>query len=323
MTSTPYAGGASTLIMNSEAESDSLSLHLDDTFKLTECLTVQAGVRLEWIPDTRGKDSVLGWRFSDEFFTVLPGAGLSYALTTNWAVFGNYFQGFRAPQVWGYGDATIGNHGLEFEGSQAAELGTRVRGPAGINGAATFWQNDYDNFAVYYDGSYNNLGKILARGVDLELEWDAGRVCPALEGFSIGGALTLQNSELRSGPDEGNDVPYAWHKKAAWRFRYARGGWTATLGGTFVGESFSDEANTSTPSADGQFGSNPSRVLWDARLAKLLSLCQNADLELAVGANNLFDHDWYVHSRGGFFGPGLAAGPPRQIYGSVGLNVKF
>ena len=323
MTSTPYAGGASTLIMNSQAESDSFSLHLDDTFKLFERLTVQAGVRLEWIPHTSGSDPILGYQFSDEYFTALPGIGMSYELTTNWFVFGNYFYGFRAPQVWGYGDATLGNHGLKFENSRAAELGTRLRGPVGLAGAATLWRNEYDDFGVYYDGSYNNLGEILASGVDFELEWNAGRVCQSLDGFSLGGALTLQNSELRSGPYAGNDVPYAWHQKASWRIRYARSGWAATLGGTYVGDSFSDEANTTTASADGQFGVNPSRVLWDARLAKLIPLCKNADLELAVGANNLFGKDWYVHSRGGFFGPGLAAGPPRQVYGSLGVNVKF
>lgn len=58
-------------------------------------------------------------------------------------------------------------------------------------------------------------------------------------------------------------------------------------------------------------------------MAKLIAPCKNADLELAMGSNNLFDKDWYVHSRGGFFGPDRAAGPPRQVYGSVGLNVRF
>jgi hypothetical protein len=60
-------------------------------------------------------------------------------------------------------------------------------------------------------------------------------------------------------------------------------------------------------------GRNPSRVNWGKRLAKLTALCRNADMELAVGANNLFDKERHVHSRGGFFGPGLAAGPPRQV----------
>ncbi len=321
--SEPYTGGPEMLIQDQEFTLDTISFHVDDTFQPIERLTVNAGVRLEWLPNVEGHDSVAGWNFDETFFAALPGAGGSYELTDHWAVFGNYFMGFRAPQVWGYGSAAMAGNDLVFEDGQTAELGTRVQGLAGISGAVTLWHNQYDNFGVYYDGSYNNLGEILAEGVDLEAEWDIGAVCDSLKGFSIFGAITFQVSELQSGPFEGNDVPYAWHEKASWRFRYARWGWTATLGGTYVADSYSDEANTSTPSPDGRLGRNPSRVIWDARLAKLIPLCKNADLELATGASNLFDQDWYVHSRGGFFGPGLAAGPPRQVYGSLGLNVKF
>lgn len=323
ITSEPFGGGPQALTQDQEFTSDTLSLHLDDTFTVFERLTLNLGVRVEWMPNVAGRDAVAGWNFDDEFCTVLPGVGAAYAITDQWALFGNYFHGFRAPQVWGYGSAALAGHGLIFEQGRAAELGTRLRGPGGLDGAVTFWRNEYDDFGVYYDGSYNNLGRILAQGVDFEAGWDAGVVCAALKGFSVLGALTLQESDLESGSFAGNDVPYAWHKKASWRLRYVRCGWTATLGGTYVGDSYSDEANTSTANANGNLGRNPSRVIWDARLAKLFMLCHHADLELAVGANNLFDNDWYMHSRGGFFGPGLAAGPPRQVYGSIGIKLEF
>lgn len=323
ITSEPYSGGAAALTQDQEFALDTVSFHLDDTARLTERLSVNAGVRLEWLPNVEGSDRVAGWAFDESLFAVLPGVGASYKLTEHWALFGNYFLGFRAPQVWGYGSAAAAGHGLDLEDGRSAELGTRVQALAGLGGAVTLWHNDYDDFGVYYDGTYNNLGEITAEGVDLELEWDIGRVWEPVTGLSLYGAITWQNSELGSGPYEGNDVPYAWHEKASWRVRYARWGWTATLGGTYAGESFSDEANTAAPSADGRQGINPGRVLWDARLAKQVTVRANANLELAVGASNLFDQDWYVHSRGGFFGPGLAAGPPRQIYGSLGLNITF
>ena len=47
-----------------------------------------------------------GWSFDDEFFVVLPGGGASYALGEHAALFANYFEGFRAPQVWGFAFAT-------------------------------------------------------------------------------------------------------------------------------------------------------------------------------------------------------------------------
>ena len=323
ITSEPFTGGPATLTQDQEFTLDTISAHVDDTFQPVERLTVNLGVRLEWLPNVEGHDRVAGWTFDEEFFAALPGAGLSYELTDRWAVFGNYFLGFRAPQVWGYGSAAAAGHGLVFEEGRSAELGTRVQALAGFDAAVTLWRNEYDDFGVYYDGSYNNLGKILANGVDLELAWEAGRVWTPLDGFAVFGVVTFQDSELGSGPFDGNDVPYAWHEKASWRLRYARWGWTATLGGTYVGDSYSDEANTEAANANGNLGRNPPRVIWDARLAKVIALCKNADLELAVGSNNLFDEDWYVHSRGGFFGPGLAAGPPRQVYGSVGVTMRF
>lgn len=323
MTSEPYVGGPRTSTQDQEFALEVLSFHVDDTVRVTDRLSLNAGVRLEWLPDAEGRDRVAGWEFDESFFGALPGMGVSYLLTDSWSVFGNYFLGFRAPQVWGYGSAAAANHGLVFEEGRSAELGTRARGPLGVEGAVTLWQNAYDDFGVYYDGSYNNLGEIAALGIDLELMWEIGELWEPLTGFSILGSVTAQDSEIASGPFDGNDVPYAWHEKASWRFRYARSGWAITLGGTYVGDSFSDEANTANPSADGRLGVNPSRVLWDARVAKTLPVHSNIDLELAVGASNLFDKDWYVHSRGGFFGPGLAAGPPRQVYGSVGINVVF
>lgn len=323
ITSEPYASGPATATQDQEFTLDTVSFHVDDTARLTDRLSLNVGVRLEWLPNVEGADRVAGWDFNESLFTALPGVGASYKLTEHWAVFGNYFLGFRATQVWGYGSAAAAGHGLNLEDGRSAEVGTRVQALAGLGGTVTLWHNDDDDFGVYYDGTYNNLGEINAEGVDVELEWELGRVWEPLTGLALYGAVTWQNSELGSGPFEGNDVPYAWHEKASWRVRYARWGWSATLGGTYVGDSYSDEANTETPSADGRLGINPDRVIWDARLAKLILLCANANLELAVGASNLFGEDWYVHSRGGFFGPGLAAGPPRQLYGSLGLNMTF
>ena len=63
--------------------------------------------------------------------------------------------------------------------------------------------------------------------------------------------------------------------KAAWRARYERCGWAASLGGTWYGETFSDPANTVDGSADGFIGLNPAVTLWDARVEKSLRLRRN------------------------------------------------
>ena len=320
--SQPFPSGAPALTRDSSYSLSTLSVHLDDTWKATDRLTVNAGARIEWVPSAKGDDNILNFHFDDDFFKVLPGVGASYVIVGKTAVFANYFEGFRAPQVWGYGSTMPGTT-LDFEDSTQFEAGVRSSDWNGVGGAATVWRTDYDNFGVFFSGFYENLGRIVAQGVDLEVNWDVGQVWESVAGLNIGGSLTLQDSELRSGPDAGNETPYAWGQKAAWYCRYTRSGWTFLLGGTFVGESFSDSANTSMPSADGTLGVNPSRVLWDARVSKTVALGEKGDLELAVGATNLFDHDWYVHSRGGFFGGGLVAGPPLQGYASLDFVLNW
>jgi len=314
LSSEPFPGGAGTPTQDAEFNTYSVSAHIDDTWAITEKFTLIYGLRLEWIPETNGNDPIGGWDFSDEFFAVLPGAGFNYAFNQHVALFGNYHQGFRAPQVWGYA-FTTGDRSLKFERGDVGEVGVRVIDFRNVSGAITAWRTQYDDFGVFYTGFYENLGKIVAYGTDFELEW---RI-PGVEGLTILGSATLQDSELKSGPNAGNETPYAWNVKAAWRIRYEKSGWRVSLGGNYVGDSFSDAANTSTPSADGTLGVNSARVLWDAQVAKQWKLGANGHLDVAVGATNLFDNDWFVHSRGGFFGGGKVAGPPIQTYASIQL----
>jgi len=319
----PYPSGAPSVELQANQYTlETFSLHVDDTYRPTEKLAITFGARLEAVPTAEGENDVGAGEFTfDESFTgVLPGVGASYLITEDWSVFANYFEGFRAPQVWGFGLAPDPSQAdLVFEEADSWEAGTRYAGPSGISASATFWQNDYDDFFTFYSGFYENLGKITAEGVDLEAVWEAGESIPSMEGFSVLGSMTFQDSTIGSGPAEGNQVPYAWKEKAAWRFRYEFGeGWLATLGGTYVGESFSDEDNTTVENPEGTLGVNPARTLWDAQVAKVWELGESGRLRLSVGATNLFDEDWFVHSRGGFFGGGKVAGQPQQTY--VGLG---
>ena len=317
----PFPGGPGRLDQDAEYRLETFSVHLDDTFEPLEKLTVQAGVRAEWIPTAEGDDQISGFSFDQDFATVLPGIGASYLLSEQLAVFGNIFEGFRAPQVWGFAFTSPGDE-LVFEEGTTMELGTRMRDTAGLSGTITAWRTEYDDFGVFFTGFYENLGRIVAHGVDLVADWELGEALPGLDGVALSASVTLQDSELRSGPNAGNETPYAWEEKAAWRVRYAtHDAWHISIGGTYVGDSFSDEENTVAENPEGTLGRNPSWVLWDAQIAKSFSLGEQAELDLAVGATNLFDREWAVHSRGGFFGGGKVAGPPRQAYVSANLVV--
>jgi len=319
---TDIATGVKTRINELEASSHALSAHIDDTFSPIERLDVTLGARVEWVPDTMGEDDITGFDYDDEFFRVLPGVGASYLLQDNWAVHASYYEGFRAPQVWGYRFVEDGRD-LDFEVGRTAEVGTRWQGGAGFGTALSLWRVEFDDYTTFVDGFYTNFGRIVTYGTDIEATWDAGEVFEGLEGFSLLGSMTFQDAELNEGADKGNDVPYAWGQKAAWRARYEREGWAFSLGGVHVGESFSDSANTSEDSDDGQIGRNDGWTLWDAQVSKALAVSDGGLLDLAVGVTNLFDTEWDIHARGGFFGGGLVAGAPRQAYATAGLTLRF
>jgi Fe(3+) dicitrate transport protein len=315
ITSEPVGGGAGSTLRDSEYESTAVSIHVDDTFRPIERLKVTAGVRGEWIPIAEGEDDVLGGSFDDDFAALLPGAGASFEITEEWVLFGNYQQSFRAPQIWGYDlSAVAASQDVGFERGDSLELGTRVLGPGGTEASVTAWRTDFDDVGVFYTGAYENIGRIVSEGVDIGLAWEVGEAVDELSGLSVRGSWTIQDSELREGPNAGNESPYAWENKAAWSFLYeTECDWRFALGGVFVDESSSDEANTAVSSADGTLGVNPSRTIWDAQVEKQWDLGEGV-LSLALGATNLFDQEWDVHSRGGYFGGGKVSGPPRQAY---------
>ena len=315
MTTEQIGVGTATPMRDSEYTLTALSAHVDDTFRPTERLEITAGVRAEWIPVAEGQDDVMGGDFDDEFFDLLPGVGASYMLNDRWVLFGNYHQSFRAPQVWGFDLNAVGaQQDVDFEHGDSFELGTRVLGPGGTEGSLTAWRTDIDDVGVFYTGVYENIGRIVAEGLDASLSWEAGEALEVLDGFSTRLSWTLQDSTLREGIDAGNDTPYAWKSKGAWSLQYlTRERWRLSLGGVYIGDSYSDEANTAAENANGNLGRNPASTVWDAQVEKHWSAGAGA-ISLALGASNVFDEDWFVHSRGGFFGGGKVSGPPRQVY---------
>jgi Fe(3+) dicitrate transport protein len=324
--STPIPPGPTTKLQDAQYELTSISAHVDDTLHPSERWTVVAGARAEWIPIAKGEDDVAGGDFYDQFFDVLPGVSTSYQVTDGVALFANYQESFRSPQVWGF-DVTVASpdQDLSFEHGSSYELGLRSEFDAGLSGSIAAWHTDFDDVGVFgTTGVYQTIGNVEADGIDYVLRWEAGKAVKPLDGFSVYASYTTQDSELVAAANpafDGNETPYAWEQKLAWSFQYERGPWRTALGGVYVGESFSDEANTVAENANGNLGLNESRTIWDAQVSREIELGEKCSGRLSLGATNVFDEEWSVHSRGGFFGGGKVAGPPRQVY--FGLQVSF
>jgi Fe(3+) dicitrate transport protein len=318
----PVGGGPSVRTSDSTFRLEAYSAHLDDTVHPVESVTLQAGARVEWVPDARGHDSVAGASIDHDFLRVLPGAGASWKFTEWTALYGNWHRSFRAPQVWGF-DFAGNPQELDFEEGENREVGVRAEAPCGISGSAAIWWTTFDDVGVYYSGFYENLGRIDADGTDLVLRWDAGKAAAALDGLEAYGSWTRQDSTLEEGPDAGNDTPYAWHDKFAAGVRVRRWDWTLGLDATYTGDTFSDEPNTAAENATGNIGRNRSTLFFDASLGRRFELGKAADLDLSLGVTNLLDEERFVHSRGGFFGGGRVAYAPRQVFLSLALTLEF
>lgn len=324
---TAVPAGTTSLAADLDYYLTAVSAHIDDTFHPTEDWTVVAGARAEWIPTLKGDDSITGQEEDQSDSALLPGLSTSYRLTPGLAIFANYQRSFRAPQAFGL-DTSIANpaQSLEFEEGSSFEVGLRGESESGLSGSVAAWRVDFDN-ALFFgvSGLYENIGNISSDGVDLTLAYDFGAASDALSGLSLQGSITWQDSQLRDAADpqfDGNETPYAWEQKAAWSLQYqTASGWRMALGGVHVGESFSDDANTVAENANGNLGLNPARTVWDAQLSRELRIGEKALGRFMIGATNVFDEEWFVHSRGGFFGGGKVAGPPRQAY--FGLQVTL
>ncbi len=323
----PIGGGAKTTISDIEYELTALSAHVDDTFHPTEELQIVAGLRAEYVPSMSGDDHVTDESEDQSFSDLLPGLSASYELTDTVAAFANYQRSFRAPQVWGL-DTTLADpsQSLNFEHGGSWEVGVRAQTEVGFSGSVAAWQIDFEDIAATNAaGVYENIGDIQSDGIDVVLDYDFAALNTALEGFSVQASMTWQDSEIvnaASPANDGNQTPYAWDQKAAWSLMYAtESRWRVALGGVHVGESFSDDANTEPENAAGNLGLNKAHTVWDAQLSRELALGDKAVGRFSIGATNVFDEEWSVHSRGGFFGSGKVAGPPRQVY--FGLQISL
>lgn len=320
----PIGGGAETVTLDNQSDYTTLSAHVDDTIRPADGLSITAGVRAEYVPRAHTESELTGESFDDDFFALLPAAGVAYDFDDRVGLFASYQQSFRAPQVWGFGVSTApvdDDQDLDFERGQGMEAGVRWRPAVGLEATATGWYTDFDDVAYSIDSVYRNIGRVEANGVDLASRFDLGSVADPLEGVRLGAAITFQDSEITDAvvpANDGNATPFAWEEKATWYLEYEpTPGLVTNLNGYYVGESYSDEANTELPNANGTVGLNPSRTIWGAGLSKTFELRDGGRMRLAFDVSNLFDEEWFLYSRIG----GKLAGAPLQTF--VTLDLSF
>ena len=269
--------------------------------------TITPGMRFEHI-ESYQDNNLLGTRERVSYNAPLPALNVLYHLTDSWNLYANTEGSFGTVQYSQIGKA-VQSGNVEPEKARTWEVGTRYDAEMGLF---------LINFNNQYDSNQTNdtvtaRGKTRHSGLEAQTRYALGELSPALDNLSVYASYAYVNAEIREkGDTYGNQVPFSPKHKGTFGVDYKPGSWTFNFNGDFQSSQFADNANTVAESADGSTGRIPGYMLWGARVAYDFGP-QMANLNLALGVKNIFDHAYYTRSYDDN-NKGLYAGQPRTLY---------
>ena len=274
--------------------------------------TITPGMRFEHM-ESYQDNNLLGTRERVSYNAPLPALNVLYHLTDSWNLYANTEGSFGTVQYSQIGKA-VQSGNVEPEKARTWEVGTRYD-----DGALTAEMGLFlINFNNQYDSNQTNdtvtaRGKTRHSGLEAQTRYALGELSPALDNLSVYASYAYVNAEIREkGDTYGNQVPFSPKHKGTLGVDYSPGSWTFNLNGDFQSSQFADNANTVAESADGSTGRIPGYMLWGARVAYDFGP-QMANLNLALGVKNIFDHAYYTRSYDDN-NKGLYVGQPRTLY---------
>jgi Fe(3+) dicitrate transport protein len=282
-------------------------------------ITMQAGAPV----DIRGSTDNVEW---------IPGAGFTYALATNHTVFGGFHRGFSPPRTAQAISSTGQDLELDAERSWEYELG--IRGYADCVGCPwlryelTGFYYDFENQVVPANQSGGagtadtNAGQTEHLGFETVLTFDLTRLftrrcdpCRTAWFFETGYTFVDTENVTNGGTFEGLDLPYA-PEHVGWaglRFE-APSGLSGGIVARYVGDQFSDQANTVPVSETGLVGVIDDHVVVDLVVRYRVP---RTHVTVSFALNNIFD-ETYVASRAP---EGTFPGTP--LHGFLGVEIDF
>ncbi len=251
----------------------------------------------------------------------LPGIGLTWNPSKTLTVFSSLHKGFAPPRV----EDLIGNTGtvtdVDPEKSTNFELGLRSQPMPGVDVQAAYFRTDFDNLiavgSIAGGSTPLSQGKALFEGLELaaRAQLDNGLFGRLAYTWLPTAEQTEAFRNVASGAVvgvAGNRQPYAPEQTLTVAAGYQAGAFRGEIEAQYVGEQFSDFANTVAPSADGQKGEIAAYTVWNAALNYRFD---NA-LSGFVTAKNLIDKTYIVDRT-----RGIQVGMPRLI--QIGLKYAF
>lgn len=314
-----------------------LAVYAQDKFFLHKKFTATIGVRGEffWFDRTfnliNGLDTLYG---NNNFVgTIIPGIGLNYTPAEWVNIFTGLHRGFAPPRVKDAINTSAIAVQLNAEDSWNVELGARFKLKEFLTAELTGFYMDFVNQVVPQSVSSGSSSSALVNGgatrhagIEIAFCYDLAKnlgwkkTSLGIEGgftyqyaayakdrfaFTSGDTLNLINNRL----------PYAPSIMAnAALFLQTSFGLNLRLSGNYVGDQFTDDLNTITPTADGRKGLIPGYFIMDANASYKIPKIRTT---IRISIKNLADQSYIVNRRP----TGIKVGLP--LFMMAGFEFQF
>jgi Fe(3+) dicitrate transport protein len=317
---TSATGRSGTLSEDNLRDTEAYSAFVSHRFDLPNNIAITPIVRYENIEVSRN-NRLANQSGSTDLDQVITGLGVTWNPDSTTTFFASVHEGFAPPRV----EDLIGGAGtvveVNAEESTNLEVGIRSTPIKGIALQAAYFRNDFDNLIAV--GSIAGGSTALSEGKALfeGLEFSAnGQYASGL--FSRLAYTWLPNAEQETAFKNvangaavgvaGNRQPYAPEHTLTAAVGYEYDALRGEVEAQYVGEQYSDFANTEAPTADGQKGRIASYTIYNASLNYAVTPKASAFLT----GKNLTDKTYIVDRT-----RGIQVGMPRLV--QVGMKFKF
>ncbi|MCH8545141.1 MAG: TonB-dependent receptor [Cryomorphaceae bacterium] len=329
-----FAEARSGELVNDEVRTGhAFSAYILDRIKIGDKLELSPGVRIESytfereVLRQRSVDTLI--TANNEIFSIIPGVGASFSLFDELNVYGGVHRGYAPPRVKDALDFTFENPVLDLDAelSWNYEFGMRTQLTRGLQAEAALFLLDFANQIIPASESAGdafgvvNAGATVNRGVEASVNLNTRDAFKTNWLMLLDGQMTylhavFNNDRMVNGESvRGNRLPYApeWMLSAAATVE-APFGTGVRLTYSYMGEQFTDEANTVTPSANGRFGRMDAFQIIDLTVYHHIP---KWNTRFNVAIKNITDERYIATRRP----RGITMGLPRMI--TAGFDIQF
>jgi Fe(3+) dicitrate transport protein len=310
---------------------------VQERLSVTSALALTAGLRVEAYDVerrfTRQGGADVDLTGTSDHVEWIPGLGATYQLDPRHTLFAGIHRGFAPPRTSQAIDSAGDDVELDAEHSWNWEVGVRGRTCDWWTWSATGFHNVFTNLVVPDNESGGsstadtNAGEAVFQGLELQSTVDLVSLlrgasccrpvdrCAPRVWLDLSYTWTRTENVTPDGDFEGNELPYAPEHLASVGVRFEHpAGFDLGAFGHYTGEQFTDQANTSTPNAEGTRGIIGDRFVFDLTAGWR---APGSRFRVTGALRNVFD-ETYVASRAP---EGIFPGAPRHWF--LGLEVDL